>query len=98
MNIFEDKQLTREVLTLDLGDGEVGIEKEYTFYVYNSEFNVELLKIEFIIDSPEVKIVKQPESLKPREVKELVISWTPILIARIGLNIPFSIKVKEKIF
>jgi len=91
MKIYKDFSKTEEVKdVIDLGVVEVGLSKEFIFYVLNdSEW--ELVDLVFSLDNKEVKIVSAPKTLKSNEVDKLILNYTPdVTIEKklyVGINI-----------
>jgi hypothetical protein len=85
MKIFKDNDLKNEIIDLDLGIVEAGTSEKFTFYVYNDQLPA-LINLEFIISSPEVKIISSPKELKYKESGELIIEYSPLVTLKQGLK------------
>lgn len=90
MKIFKDKELTQEVLEVDLGIVPAGETKEYIFYLLND--TAALLK-DLVTEIPnkEVTMIKSPVVMQPKESAELIFSWSPSITLKQGLKTVVSI-------
>jgi len=92
IRIYIDKELTKEIQeeTFDFGIVPAGEVKEFNFWVLNdSRANLRILN--FIIDHPEVEVVKAPTELKPKEIGKLILEWSPSVTLKQGLRATLKI-------
>ena len=94
MRIFKDKELTQEIIELDLGIVEAGETKTFMFYVLNdSKANLHELKFSILHD--EVKIIEAPKELSSYANDELTIEWNPSVTLKEGLKAQLRVEGKE---
>jgi len=91
MKILKNNEI---VENLDLGVVSAGESKEFTFQVLNDGIGY-LKELAFMVDHPEVKIVKGPLELNPNEKKELVVKWSPAVDIEEGLKVKLSVEGKK---
>ena len=87
MKIYKDKKLTEEIedKTFDLGIVPAGEVKRFSFWIYNNDKSyLQLLK--FSVDHQEVAVIKAPVDLKPEDVGELILEWSPSVTLKQGLK------------
>jgi hypothetical protein len=94
MKIYLDSGLTQEIKNLDLGILLAGEEETYKFYVYN-ETPAKCIKINFVIDNPEIKILEYPESLLCMQTGELIIKWSADISLKKGIKANLSLSWEE---
>lgn len=94
MKIFSNKELTEEILSLELGTVKVGETGEFIFYLFN-DTNAELQDLEFSVNHNEVKIKEAPKVINKNSVAKLIIEWTPSITLKEGLKASLNLKGAE---
>lgn len=84
MRLFQDKECSVPLETVDFGEVEVGTSTTLKLWLQNDSYGV-LHKIKVECSDPTVKTAC-PDALKPKEVGEVVLTWTPELDRRKGLH------------
>lgn len=100
VKLYEDKDLSFMIETLDLKVVPAGESKRFTFWVLNdSEANIKDLQFDILGENgsqhPEVEIIESPEELTPHAVGELIIEWSPSVTLKEGLKAQVEISGKE---
>lgn len=85
MKIYKNKNLTEEVIELNLGIVEAGDSKIFTYYIKNDS-DAELTNLNFSVDHKEVKVIEFPNILSKQTSAELKIEWKPSITLKEGLH------------
>jgi len=94
MKLFEDKLLTKEVTSVDMGIVLAGDTKRSVFYLYNDTL-AECVEIVPVISNKEVKILKCPSKLQSKQVGDIELEWAPALNIKKGLKTEINFKYFE---
>ena len=94
MKIYNDKEMTQEVSTLDLGTAIAGQSKSYTFYIHN-DLNVKVEDLKFSIENKEIIITTAPTTLMGKTTAALDVTWTPSLTIKKALKTELKISGYE---
>ena len=89
IKLFVDQETTKVVESLDLGRVELCKSIKYKMYIKNTDEQWAVHNIKLENTNPELKF-DFPEILKPNEVREMFVYWTPKLDSRKPLNAEFK--------
>jgi len=90
IEIYLNESLDKQVEKLDLGRVEVGKTMKYTLYVKNSDTEWSIDNLKAVSENTEL-VFDIPRTIKPNEVLEAFIYWTPKIGSRKPLTTDFHI-------
>jgi len=94
MKLYEDKDYTKEITSVDFGIVLAGDTKKVNYYLYN-DTNANVVEIQPKLDNNEVKITKFPTELKAKQGSEVSFEWTASITIKKGLRTELSLKFFE---
>ena len=89
IKIYLDVKGDRVIESLDLGRVSLGESTKYTVYMKNTDPEWAIHNIKIENTNPELRF-ESPEMLKPNEVREVHVFWTPKLSNRKPLRAEFK--------
>ena len=89
IEIYLDVKGDRVIESLDLGRVSLGESTKYTVYMKNTDPDWSIYNIKIENTNPELRF-ESPEMLKPNEVREVHVFWTPKLDNRQPLRAEFK--------
>jgi len=93
MKIFADKELKKEIKSINFGIVKAGETKTITVWIYNDEKNAVLTNLAFEFFGPslppteKIEIVKAPLTISPLKAEPLVLKWKPSRTFKEALDI-----------
>ena len=94
MKVFKDPDFKEELNELNLGRVDAGFSKEFTFYLLN-ESGAKLENIKFLINHPEISLVKVPSTMNESGKDTLILKWSPTITLKEALKTNFTIEQEE---